>query len=386
VFDGLFYSVRDAIPGTNVETGLSRLYRANFATGDANDAAGVNPNLGLMGIITTPGNGLTTGMAFIGDTLYGVDDKGYLFTIDPGTAAVVSRGQLLYGGVPVNLQGLANGPQNVPGGPNNAPGYFADKLFAIDADGYVFCLDPANGSALSVFRGQDPTWKYLGPLDEAGKHVATGAFTGFAFSPIDIPLWRGTTARGQDPGHGVTPTFDNTRDGLFDNDGKLPPESEGYVSIFYGLDTSRTKLSDGTELALAGIVSKTWLTDISSGIGPSTATVPGPVAFSVTLDGNWAKDSPSVTGLPSTSSLRQGMDARSSSRSTAGRGSRCRVPRPAGILPGRRSRSPIRLASPRNLSASRQAATPTSPRSISTTGSTRPAGRKSNSPRTGATG
>ena len=318
VYDRLFYSVRDVDPLTNEETGVSRLYRANPATGDANDADGTNPDLGRIGIIQTAGTnvlGLTTGMAYVGPTLYGVDSLGHLFTINPDTAVATLVGQLQYDGQPVNLQGLANGPQNVPGGPENTPGYFADKLFAIDADGYLYCIDPSAApgelAPLPVFLGDDPTRKFVGPVDEDGNGAASGQVTGFAFSPIDIPLWRATNVRGTDPGHGVTPSLDNTRDGLFDNDTKdQPTERVGHTSIYYGLDNTKSKALDGTTLTPLGLVSTTWLTDLTNtttGVGTSVANLPAPRAFSLSLAATTVMGSSIVT-VPSTSGLRPGMD------------------------------------------------------------------------------
>ena len=88
---------------------------------------------GLNGVIQTAGNdlGLTTGMAFVDGTLYGVDNRGNLFTIDEGSAAA----SLVRNVTGTSLQGLARGPQNLRGGPGNLPGYFANKLFAIDQAG-----------------------------------------------------------------------------------------------------------------------------------------------------------------------------------------------------------------------------------------------------------
>jgi len=328
IFDKLYYSVRDANPfvtdpetGLPVETGVSRLYLANPGNGDANDPASTNPNLGLVGRIRTGGTnvlGLTTGMAYVGATLYGVDNRGNLFEINTGTATATLRGSF----PGVNFQGLANGPQNAAGGPGDTPGYFADKLFAIDADGYVYCFDPAATSGtidlLPVFRGDDPTRKYLGPRDEFGNPVLTGSITGFAFSPIDIPLWRATNVRGEDAGHGVAVAFDNTRDAQWNNDDPdplvTPPESEGRTSIYYGFDTSLGKAADGTKLKYAGVVSDTWLGDLASGLPNSIASLPVPAAFSVslTLDRGsaplaMAEGSP-IVRVPTTRDLRVDMD------------------------------------------------------------------------------
>ena len=307
-FDRLFYSVRD-IGLTGVETGVSRLYRAREATGDATFGAAVpGPNYGRVGtVIQTAGNdlGLTTGMAFIGQTLYGVDDRGHLFTIDQSTGTATLIGDVGPGGL--NLQGLTVGPQNMAGGPDGVAGFFADKLFAVDRNGWMYCFD-TSGSLLTEFEGRTTDRRYVGRVDNSGNQI-NGFFTGLAFSPVDINLWRATNVRGSEAGHGVMPTLDNTRDGGFTNDNRLqPPESRGDVSIYYGFDTSGDKAIDGTNIGHLGVASKTWARDLASNIGTSIARVPAPLSVSfvqtTTVNGSAFVDVVSPNG---TRDLRVGM-------------------------------------------------------------------------------
>jgi hypothetical protein len=272
-FDGLFYSVRDENLAGN-ETGVSRLYRAREATGDATAGpAAQGPAYGRVGnVIQTAGNdlGLTTGMAFMGRTLYGVDDRGHLFTIDTLTAAAT-----LIGRIPGNpdFQGLAVGPQNVAGGPSSLPGYFADKLFAVDRSGTMWCFDTLAALIPAFNSGTSPT-RWVGHVDEAGNQIA-GNFTGLAFSPIDVNLWRATTVRGAEAGHGVTVALDHTRDAGA-TVAKGITEKDGHVSVYYGFDTSKGVAADGTQLRQLGVVSQTWAADLQSNIGTSIANLPVP--------------------------------------------------------------------------------------------------------------
>ncbi len=316
-YDKLYYSVRDVDPLTTdpvtkafVETGVSRLYNGSTTSGAATDPTEDEsaPGGRIGNVIQTPGDdlGLTTGMAYLGDTLYGVDNLGHLFTIDTDTAEATLLGTVTVGGRAVNLQGLANGPQNVAGGPSATPGYFADKLFAIDADGFLYCFDPATPatlgfiSLLPVFPGKS-TSRYLGAVDpDTGAPALTGAVTGFAFSPVDVPLWRATSVRGSEAGHGVTVALDNTRDGLFTNNDADPPsprlpEKRGGASIYYGFDNSGGTAIDGSELTHFGVVSTTWATDLSSGVGTSVADLPAPGMRPVTLAGVTSAGSRIVT-------------------------------------------------------------------------------------------
>jgi hypothetical protein len=304
-FDGLFYSVRDEDAAGN-ETGVSRLYRAREATGDATAGpAAPGPAYGRVGnVIQTAGNdlGLTTGMAFLGSTLYGVDDRGHLFTIDTLTAAATLIGRIA--GNP-NFQGLAVGPQNVAGGPSSQPGYFADKLFAVDRWGTMWCFD-TSGALIPAFNGGTSPTRWVGHVDDDGNQIP-GNFTGLAFSPIDINLWRATTVRGAEAGHGVTVALDNTRDaGRAVFKGSTITEQVGHVSIYFGFDVSKGTAADGTELSHLGVVSKTWARDLASNIGTSIANLPVPSTVlsdtgAATLNGS------AIVSVTSTSQLGLGM-------------------------------------------------------------------------------
>ena len=297
VYDQLFYSVRDVDIKTTKQTGVSRLYSADPATVSANQKA----PLGRIGtVIQTPGNdlGLTTGMTFIGDTLYGVDNLGHLFTINrlTGVAALVGT----VAGAP-NLQGLANGPQNAVGGPLGVAGYYADKLFAISATGDLYCIDPTTAARLPVFPGNADSL-YVGPLDGG-----SSSYTGFAFSPLDIPLWRATNNRGLEPGHGVTAALDHTRDALYDNEATQEPESKGLTSIYYGLDSSKGTALDSSKLSHLHMKSTTWLTDLLSGVGNQVADLPYKGSTAVKLDLSVISAGSPIVSVAGTRDLAVGM-------------------------------------------------------------------------------
>ena len=305
----LFYSVRDVDVLTRTETGKSRLYVPNPTTGDASAAKA------YIGVIEeASGNrlGRTTGMTFLDGKLYGVDTNGFLFTIDRSTAVatVVKDLRTDLGILNLNLQGLANGPQNVRGGPNNEAGYFADKLFAVTGAGVVHVFDKSgdtlkddNGNQLKVFNdGQDETLSVVVP--------GVSSYTGFAFSPMDIPLWRATNNRGAEAGHGVTVAPDRTRDGRFnDDDPTRPPESEGLTSIYYGLDGSGGRALDGTALShlYLGPNGNTWLGELVSGVGSEVADLPVKGVGEVSLPAFTTTDS-AVIQVPQAGRLKTGME------------------------------------------------------------------------------
>jgi VCBS repeat-containing protein len=162
-----------------------------------------------------PGDlGRTTGMAFIGGTLFGVSNNGYFFTINTATGRasnVVNVGP--------NFSGLALGPQNVQGGA------YANLLFAVTTGGQLYALN-TSGVPQPIFQNGTTSIQTV------------GAATGLAFSPLDFNLWHPTMRRGDDPGHGINPTFDNSRTVDFNRtiNGRSTSEQSGGASFYFGLE------------------------------------------------------------------------------------------------------------------------------------------------------
>jgi VCBS repeat-containing protein len=225
-FDGetnnydLYYSVRGARRGPDVSLNSSTLYRVNPANGSAAIVEG--EPWGVRGEIyqSDPGDlGRTTGMAFIGGTLFGVSDRGFFYQINTGSGRasnVVSLGG--------SFSGLAPGPQNLQGGA------FANMMFATTTSGQIFAINTA-GQLQSVFQNGTSATSPTAPA-------------GLAFSPLDFNLWHPTERRTGDAGHGINPAFDNSRDpGVFErnigSDGDLREsnEAEGGLSFYFGFET-----------------------------------------------------------------------------------------------------------------------------------------------------
>ena len=226
----LYYSVRDG--------GQSRLYRADPTSGSAAFVAG--QPWGRVGAasdqyIQVAGNtlGITTGMAFVNGTLYGVDDRGHFYTIDTGTAvATIIR---TIAGAPT-FAGLARGPQNLEGG------RYADWLFGITDGGILYCFDTA-GTLQTVFDADGD-----GIADSAQIDTGVAGATGLAFSPLDINLWHSSSKRSDDRG----------------------------ASMYFGLENGGTHV---------GVVSDTWQADLLSNaaIG-NNYNLPGGAYGSLTTD------------------------------------------------------------------------------------------------------
>jgi hypothetical protein len=152
----------------------------------------------LIAVGEGPG-GIIKGMTSLNGTVYAVSDNGGLYTVfasRPGLNQFVNTNYIatslddLEG---IEFSGLTAGPQNVEGG------RYANLLFATDTNGRLYAFNTAG---------------VLQPIFVNGAtSVATGLteVNGLAFSQLDRNLWNLTNNRGADPGHGINPTFDETR-------------------------------------------------------------------------------------------------------------------------------------------------------------------------------
>ncbi|MBT5599923.1 MAG: hypothetical protein HOJ62_14985, partial [Planctomycetaceae bacterium] len=146
---------------------------------------------------TAPGGDIT-GMAFIGNTLYAVSDAGGFYTIDDpmsqnATANYITTSAADLQGI--NFQGLSAGPTTTE------DGRYANTLFGVDGNGRVFAFDTA-GVLQPMF------------IDGATS-IATGIDNahGIDFSTLQENPWNLSAgdARGLDPGHGSTDSYDGTK-------------------------------------------------------------------------------------------------------------------------------------------------------------------------------
>ena len=255
----LFYSVQDG--------GQSQLFSADPTDGSANGKTS------LIGPITAGATSLehVTGMAFVGTKLYGVDDLGHLFTINPTTAVatLVAAAPLTdAGGAPAVFAGLTIGPQNLYGGA------LKDSLFAIDAQGTLYAYD-TTGLPLTVFDANQD-----GVADATSIASGLAKTTGLAFSPLDINLWHATMSRGGaspvDAGHGITAS----------NEG-LRKATTGGTSMYFGFEptTQRTAYAGYSTSGQYGVVSPTWQADLSNNAAiPNTYNLPGGAYGSLTTN------------------------------------------------------------------------------------------------------
>jgi len=163
----------------------------------------VDPPLRIGG--AAPGGDIT-GMAFVGSDLLAVSDSGGLFRI---TNPLTANAQLDYLETSaaalqgIDFQGLAVGPIATENG------LYRDILFGLDSGGVVYAFD-TEGVLQPIF------------VDGATS-IQTGITNahGIQFSTLEDNLWNFSPARGDDPGHGILPSYDNVRTTITPGDTSL---------------------------------------------------------------------------------------------------------------------------------------------------------------------
>ena len=185
----------------------------------------LDPNTGALlrianGFINPPGppsiadTWVTRGMAFVENILYGVGDGGRFYRIEPNTGTVTFPPAFPnffvvindpVTGSPIQFGGLTRGPINVE---NQA---YRNLLFATSTNGFLYCINPANGSLQMVFdsNGDGVADSFRTSIQQGG--VRLDNVVGLSFSPLDENLWHITGRRGGDAGHGLAATPDNSR-------------------------------------------------------------------------------------------------------------------------------------------------------------------------------
>ena len=204
--------------------------------------------------------GLTLGD--LGDTLYGVTSSGQFITLDYGGGF---GGFLGGGGIVTNINtfggtgalhqwaGLTAAPQNLDVNNDGLTGDLNDCLFAITTSGDIYCIDtdgrytgiggnpgtpgvPGLISYIPGLNGNPSTPIFPTINGVVTDHVSTGLqnASGLAFSPVDYNLWHPTELGATDPGHGIDPAPDNSRDVSVSGEplGQVP----GGASYYFGFE------------------------------------------------------------------------------------------------------------------------------------------------------
>ncbi|WP_153557697.1 GEVED domain-containing protein [Roseimaritima sediminicola] len=182
----------------------------------------VNPAFEVVNV--SPG-GTIRGIAMVGNVMYGVSDAGGLYRVTNPTGYTqgnigdyVDTATDLVG---INFTGLVRGPQTVEGG------RYSNLLFGTTADGRVYAFNTA-GELQPIFVGGQTN------IDANGN----GAVRGVAFSTLDRNLWGVTGTRRLDPGHGINPTFNGTRQGQI-----------GGSSLYFGYERNNTGFANANVTA-----------------------------------------------------------------------------------------------------------------------------------------
>ncbi|MBN2294067.1 MAG: VCBS repeat-containing protein [Pirellulales bacterium] len=180
--------------------------------------------------------GNITGLAFLDDVLYAVDDAGGFYKVNsydeynlfPIEGEDLPNSLFSVSGVGASLEFIAkiDGAHfsGLTLGPRNVENYkYGNTFFATTMDGKIYALDEA-GVLQPVFRNGETSM-------QLGGSAATISYTtGLAFSTLDYNLWHITENRDTDSGHGVEVSPDETRipENLY--------RHEGDTSFWFGLE------------------------------------------------------------------------------------------------------------------------------------------------------
>lgn len=206
--DGLFVATRgdgrylpNLLYQFNITTGTAvsqgPLRAGNGRVNDQNVPSGFNPSgTDVVEISALQANGTVSGISVLNGNLFGVDNTGRFYQFNLNGTVAQSVQILDPTGVPAVFTGLANGPDEVEGG------FFANTVFAVDANGVLYALGTAGaqfGVGQPVFvNGQTTVNTGIGAL-------------GLDFGTLDRNLWSTTGNRATDPGHGMLASQDNVR-------------------------------------------------------------------------------------------------------------------------------------------------------------------------------
>ncbi len=177
-------------------------------------------------ISDTTVQGVVSGIAFIGSSMFAVDNQGQLFKVGVVNPATGLTGAFdgtstnnvgdyistIYddSGNRVVFTGLTSGPLNAESGA------FANTLFGVDRNGVVYAFD-TGGNPRAAFA--DANW-FVSTGINGGGIVPSG----LTFSNIDSNLWHVSGNRANDAGHGVEIAGDGSRTG----------RTQGGNSLYFG--------------------------------------------------------------------------------------------------------------------------------------------------------
>ncbi len=204
------------LPTDSAGTIANRISNAVQAANDANDLPRVSalPNgrsLNILGggfVVNATGNlvaggvqldGIVQGIELVNNELYAVTDAGELYQVS--TAELNANGNRTVGRyvatstdlIGINFSGLRAGPVSVEGGA------LSQILFGITGSGDIYAFN-TRGELQPIFAG-----------GRSRISTGIGGALGLDFSVVDFNLWHVTGQRGDDPGHGINPLFNDTR-------------------------------------------------------------------------------------------------------------------------------------------------------------------------------
>jgi hypothetical protein len=302
--DRIIASVNTAFSSTTAAQPLQAQFGVGFARLPISAVSG--PSLGPA-VTSFLGNQLQsgeqiTGMAFRQlvdpENVYFVTNQGRFLVANGDTGEIIQIVNVAGVSGTTGFNALTNMPRNVEGAA------FSDLFMAMTLDGRLVALN-ANGEQVRFgtdINGQRRQIFYNGQssiLAGGGFFGGGLSFSGIAFSTADYNLWHVTSQRGLDPGHGVSSTFDDSRNG--DNLGGNPtsPSNQqlGNLSYRFAYDGPQPTAARGirvSDFPDDGILPYQFRTDVTD-----TYNVPGGAQGSLisnefSLEGYSALDRPTL--------------------------------------------------------------------------------------------
>ncbi|MFO0247687.1 MAG: matrixin family metalloprotease, partial [Planctomyces sp.] len=216
----------------NIRTGVA-VSNGPARTGNARANGPAGTDIVELGVLPTQGNGIISGLASRdGINYFAVDNTGrlYQYLLLGGVTSLATIRYFDQNNNPVVFTGLSYGPSGVEGGA------YANMLFASDAAGNLRAISTGpNVIDPNAVLGD------LAPIFVDGQTVLQtgGTGAGITFGTLQRNLWALTSNRNNDPGHGLTPSIDGTRD-----------FSPGGASLYFGNQATGATAGNKNDLGL----------------------------------------------------------------------------------------------------------------------------------------
>ena len=250
-----FLTMATEIQAAIVQSGLKVTVTANSGTTffpgelDIDNAFDASPGTSQMTFSDLPNSGWSLyGVTSTGQFISMANEGGPFglnenFSALPATTGMVTN--IVNFGPKAPFAGLALAPQNLYGGALH------DVMFAITTNGDIYAIDYVTGQMISQIPGTT-----IDLFPNGATHVSTGLAnaTGLAFSTVDANLWHPTNQDASDPGHGINPAADNSREQQSTSGVVSPASTSGGSSYYFGLENTGGGYITYNQISSYGVV------------------------------------------------------------------------------------------------------------------------------------